>query len=110
MIGNSASMIMEQYHVSTLAVKVAANMLFNRLQASCFSECKLAQLPRVFRRSTVSRYSSTDWRNMAKAEFEVADSGCKISESELDYWLLEHSGLVNDEKERALGQAGEAYY
>jgi hypothetical protein len=39
----------------------------------------------------------------------VADSGCKVNDSELAYWLLEHSGLATEEKEYVLAQAGEAY-
>ncbi len=35
---------------------------------------------------------------MAKAELEAADSGCKVRESELAYWFLEHSGLANKRK------------
>ena len=46
---------------------------------------------------------------MAKAELEAADTGCKITDSELAYWLLEHSGLVAEERKYVLGQAGEAY-
>ena len=46
---------------------------------------------------------------LAKAELEAADSGCKVSDSELAYWLLEHSMLAPEEKKYVPGQAGEAY-
>ena len=117
-MGNSISMLVEQLDVHSLAVEDGADILLKYLRDMRFSEGKLAQLPRVFRRfykETTFRRGPTEpmasfiaEKMLAKAELEAADSGCKVSDSELAYWLLEHSMLAPEEKKYVLGQAGEA--
>ncbi len=88
-----------------------AEKLFEYSKVNRFAEGKPAQLPRVYRRiyrDAVFKLGPPEpmaafiaERYMAKAELEVADSGCELAR-----WLLEHSGLGPDERRYALGQAG----
>ena len=118
-LNNSVSVMIESVDLNSLATENGADMLLTFLKMNCFKEGALVSLPRVYRKfyqdavfrrgpsEPMAAYISAS--TMAKNDLEVTDPGCKVSECEMAYWLLEHSGLDRTEKKYVLGRAGETY-